>query len=124
VSGCAAAALSCLSTAPMTAPRPSLAWTLFLHHQGQVPGRDCPRQLPQGLHGSGHHTLQSATPKPTFWQAPRLSRRHQVCLVFRPAGFLAFLLSGTAMRRSRNCFPVADRFFARPEPAAPSQSTQ
>jgi hypothetical protein len=77
-SGCSAVASSCLSTAPTTAPTPSSAWTPFLHHQGQVPGRDCPHQPPQSLHGSGHHTLQSAMPRLTFWQVPRLSRRHQV----------------------------------------------
>jgi hypothetical protein len=68
--GCAAAASSCLSTTPLMAPTPSCR----VNPQGWVAGQGCLHQPPQGLHGSGRHTWQSATPQPTAGQAPRWSR--------------------------------------------------
>jgi hypothetical protein len=62
-------------------------------------------QLPQGLHGSGCHTWQSATLRPTTGQTPRRFRRHQAGLVCRPGGFSTFF-SSAAMRRSWNHFPT------------------
>jgi hypothetical protein len=102
LSGCAAAALSRLSTAPMTAPTLSCSRTPLLHHQGWVAGRDHLRVPSQGLHRSGHHTWQSATPRLTAGQASRRSRRYQAGLVFRPAGFFTFPFSGAAQQLFRS----------------------
>jgi hypothetical protein len=40
-------------------------------HRCRVAGRDCPRQPPQGLHGSGCHTWLSALPLPAEARARR-----------------------------------------------------
>jgi hypothetical protein len=101
LSGCATAASSYLSTTPTPscsvdlAPSPSGSGRMT---------RSSPLAASQGLHRSGRHTWQSTPPRHTARQAPRWSHRHQEGLVFRPAGFFAFLFSGATKRRSRNHF--------------------
>ncbi len=58
-------------------------------------GRDHLCQPLQGLQGSGRHTRQSVTPRPTTVQVPKRSHRHQAGLFFRPTGLLIYLSSGT-----------------------------
>jgi hypothetical protein len=83
---------------PPPLPRPLrcfVMWTPLLYHHGRVMGRDRLRQPPQGLQGSGYHTWQSATPRPTARQVPRRFRSHQAGLIFRPAGFFTCLHSSS-----------------------------
>jgi hypothetical protein len=90
-----------------------VAGTPLLHHPSRVAGRDCLRQPPQGLYGSGCHTWKPATLWPTAGQEPRRSCRHQAGLVFKPAGFYSFF-SGADSRRSRNRFPTWGGDFCMP----------
>ncbi len=105
LSGCITAASSRLSTAPTMTRTPSCGRGSAPSPSRWVAGRDRLRQPPQGLHGSGHHTWQSAFPRLNAGQSPRQSRHHQAGLVCRPTGFSTFF-SGDATRRSQNCFPT------------------
>jgi hypothetical protein len=95
---------------PLRRPAPR---TPLLHNQSRVPGRDYRLQPPQGLHGSGRHTWQPASPWQTAGFAPRWSCRNQAGLVLRPASFFTFS-SGAATRRTRNRFPTRRGGFCTP----------
>jgi hypothetical protein len=79
----------------------------------QVPRRDHRRQLPQGLHSSGRQALQPALLQQTTGFMPGQPCCNQVGLIFRPAGFFAFL-SGTATKWSWNRFPIRRGGFCTP----------